>query len=376
MDRKRQLALVFATIGVALGAGHIVQSSAGGAQQAAAAEAPTTTGTGTAAPESAAPTTLANAVPAPPTDILLAELSPSLAEARPGQSAPVSDMVIGTGAPLVAVTAGAAPDPALIGPTPSQQPTEPATTQADAATQNGTTPVTTLPPATIVAADACAVTMKLVAAPQAMIGISLKAPCAPDTRVVLGHSGLVITGRTDSYGALFLSIPALAADATVTARVPGTTEMRQDVLVPTMARLRRVGVQWQGADAFQLHAFENGAGYGDVGHISAASPQTPLTGLPSAGGYITLLGDAKVALPLMAEIYTFPAGAATDPDVAIEAAVTAQTCGRELMGETIMTLAGAAYVTELTLAMPDCDGVGDILLLKNLLPDLTLAAAE
>ena len=50
--------------------------------------------------------------------------------------------------------------------------------------------------------------------------------------------------------------------------------------------------------------------------------------------------------------------------------------GRELLGETIMTLAGDVYITELTLAMPDCEAVGDILVLKNLLTDLTIAAAN
>jgi hypothetical protein len=226
------------------------------------------------------------------------------------------------------------------------------------------------------AAADCPVTLKIAAAPQAMIGVSVLAPCKADTRVLIDHMGLAITGRTDDAGSLFLSVPALAMDATVTAYVGDADGVSESVRIPAMATLRRFGVQWQSKDAFQLHAFENGANYGDTGHLSAADPRTPLTGAPPAGGYLTLLGDDGVALPQLAQIYTFPAGGTGNTDVVIEAAVTEDTCGRSIEGETIMTLAGEAYLTPLTLAMPDCDGVGDILVLKNLMTDLTIAAAN
>jgi len=81
-----------------------------------------------------------------------------------------------------------------------------------------------------------------------------------------------------------------------------------------------------------------------------------------------------VDMPLLAEVYTYPAMGSAD--VVIEAAVTAQTCGRELLGETLLSEAGRVTVTDLTLAMPDCDAVGDFLVLNNLVPDLTLVAAN
>mgnify|MGYP006147623581 CR=1 FL=1 len=58
----------------------------------------------------------------------------------------------------------------------------------------------------------------------------------------------------------------------------------------------------------------------------------------------------------------------------VEAAVTEATCGRELLGETLTSRGGAVEVAELTLAMPDCAAAGDILVLKNLVPEMTLAA--
>jgi hypothetical protein len=368
MERKQRLAMIFAVAGVALGAGHLVQqTAAGGAEQAAAPVMPTQVqqlsagpGDADAAPVVAPAGTAAvvappvaavtppPAVPAEPAAPVVADLSPSLLPARPAptQALPLVEE------PVANPVAPEAPNPVVL----------PAA------------PAVAAPVAGV--ADACAPSLRLAAAPQAMIGVSLVAPCAKDTRVVIGHAGLTITGKTNAEGSLFLSVPALAVDATVTARLPGMAEVEQTVRVPAMATLRRMGVQWQDADAFQLHAFENGAGYGEPGHVFAAKPQTPTTGIADSGGFVTVLGDPSVDMPMMAEVYTFPAGIAANADITIEAAVTEATCGRELLGETMMTLAGEVYITDLTLAMPDCDAVGDILVLKNLLTDLTIAAAN
>jgi hypothetical protein len=374
MERKQRLAMIFAVAGVAIGTGHLVQQNAAGSADQAAAAAPTQIEQVSAGPEAqeppvaspvqAAPAAVAATEPVlPPAavvpaetapvvpPVVVADLSPSLLPARP---APLQSM------PTEAV-------PPII-----ESPAEPVATPIPAQPAPAQTVVQPVP----AAADACAPSLRLAAAPQAMIGVSLVAPCAKDARVVIAHEGLTITGKTNAEGSLFLSVPALAVEAQVTARLPGGEEVDQTVRVPAMATLRRMGVQWHDADAFQLHAFENGAGYGEAGHISAAKPQTPTTGFAGTGGFITLLGDASVDLPMMAEVYTFPAGIAANADIMIEAAVTEATCGRELLGETIMTLAGEVYITELTLAMPECDAVGDILVLKNLLTDLTIAAAN
>jgi hypothetical protein len=376
MERKQRLAMIFAMTGVAIGTGHLVQqNAASNAEQAALAAAPTQIQQVSAGPETPAlpqaaspvqpaPATVAavepvsppaavtateTAPPAPP--VIVADLSPSLLPARP---APLQSTPIEAAPPIIEGPAEPVATPIPTPPAPAQ----------------------TVAPTVPAVAHACAPSLRLAAAPQAMIGVSLVAPCAKDARVVIGHEGLSITGKTNAEGSLFLSLPALAVEATVTARLQGADEVEATVRVPAMATLRRMGVQWHDADAFQLHAFENGAGYGEPGHISAAKPQTPTTGLAGTGGFITLLGDASVDLPMMAEVYTFPAGIAANADIMIESAVTDATCGRELLGETIMTLAGEVYITELTLAMPDCEAVGDILVLKNLLTDLTIAAAN
>ena len=355
---------------MALGVGHLVQNNASGTAAAPAvptqieqvsarpetAQAPAVTVAEAPAavapvPEAAPVVAAAPEVPVP-SPVILADLSPSLLPSRPAPAVIASDPLEGPVDPMILTAPAEAPAPVIA----------PATTAPAA-------------PAPVIA-DACTPTLRLAAAPQAMIGVSLVAPCAPDSRVVIGHEGLSITGKTNAQGSLFLSVPALAVDADITARLPEGAEVSESVRVPAMATLRRIGVQWHDADAFQLHAFENGAGYGEPGHVSAAKPQTPTTGLAGTAGFMTVLGDPAVNLPLLAEVYTFPAGIAANADITIEAAVTEATCGRELLGETIMTLAGDVYITELTLAMPDCEAVGDILVLKNLLTDLTIAAAN
>ena len=223
-------------------------------------------------------------------------------------------------------------------------------------------------------ADACPIMLDLLPQPNAMIGLSLVAPCHGDQRVVLRHAGLAITGKTSAAGALFATLPALDTAGTVSLLFTDGTTAQAALPVPDLAALRRFAVQWQADDAFQLHAFENGADYGQPGHVWADAPQRPLPGMPPAGGFLTVLGDESVDLSLLAQVYTFPAAAGQPADVVVEAAVTATTCGRELLGETLLSTGGQATVTDLTIAMPDCTATGDILVLRNLLPALTVAA--
>jgi hypothetical protein len=408
MDRKRQLSVVFATIGIALGAGHLVQSGPGGGGVSAASTTANidfvSAGAAEAAPvltaEASATDAVVIAEPVPSEPVSPPKTDAQVAVTPPAQPtteavmvppAPVNDLVVPAAPQTVSVDpqpiTPAAPAASISGagsdlaatPTPAVDAVLPAAVSPETVSTSPiiATPVIATPAPVIDTVEAaCPVTMKIAAAPQAMIGVSIVAPCAPDARVVIEHEGLAITGKTDAAGSLFLSLPALAVDASVTAYVAEADGVSESLRIPAMATLRRFGVQWQGKDAFQLHAFENEASYGDEGHLSATDPHTPLTGAPPAGGYVTLLGDAQVTLPMLAEIYTFPAGGTANADVLVEAAVTEATCGRALQGETIMALAGEAHVTALTLAMPDCDGVGDILVLKNLVTDLTIAAAN
>ncbi len=338
MDIKTKATRGIAVLAVAFAAGHLVQSMGdkkAPAPMAAAelAQKPTKVQTVAAGPEA-----VATPAPAP-------------------QSAPL---------PAAPMTANIAPTLPQITPLPQPDLTQPAAAIPDQ----------TAPAETATADTACAVTLDLMAEANAMIGITLVAPCQPNQRVVLRQGGLAVTGQTTQTGALFTAIPAFETLAIVEASFGDGTAQSAQIAMPELAALRRFGVQWQADDAFQIHAFEDGADYGDAGHVSAADPHRPAPGLQSTGGFLTLAGDSTTENPLLAEVYTFPADPAAKPEVIVEAAVTDKTCGRELLAETLTSTGGSVFVTDLTLAMPECDAIGDYLVLKNLVLDLNMAAAN
>lgn len=367
MDRRHGLIRAGALVAVALAAGHL-------AQRAFLDEAPTPA-TGAAAadrpirvePVAAVlpPATRPPGVPAP---------GPALAET----AAPPPLVPGGDGAGMAAASGSRSGHADGDGAAPAALP--PSTAPGPAGGTSGVTLAALTPPegAAIAApggpvptaeADAgCPASLGLAAGPMAMIALDLHAPCLAGARAVIRHAGLAVAETLDDRGRLALDLPALDARGQVTVLLPGGPELRDSVAMPSVARLRRLAVQWIADDAFQLHGMEGGAGYGEPGDVFAGNPASP------AGGYLVTLGDPASSLPMMAEIYTWPAGVTVRP--VIEAAVTEATCGRELMGETLLADRGTVTATDLTLAMPDCDAVGDILVLNNLIGESRLAAAE
>lgn len=314
MDIKRRIGLSAGILAIGLGAGHLMQTRAA---KADAVRQQTVT-------EAALP-----GAPAP------------VATAQPAPAAPVR---------LASITDGATRALPPAGPVPA--------------------------PSAATAADPCRATLELVAQPRAMIGLSLRAPCNANERVVLRHAGLAVTARTSATGALFTTLPALAAEARVSVlfRDAGTAEAR--LPVPDAAATRRFVVQWVADDGFQLNAFEDGADYGTPGHLRATDTVPAPDALPGKGGFIAQFGDAGVPLPMLAQVYTYPADPTRRAEIVVEAPVDAGTCGRELLAETLSVRGGTVAVDDLAVSMPDCTAVGDILVLKNLDPATTVTAAN
>lgn len=345
VDLKRRLARGVAVITIALGAGHLVQtmSETGTKQRMAQAEV---------APKAKHIETLAAGA-----ETVKPAADPALAAPR---------------LPAAVATAPEAPaklpEPAAVVETAPVKPAEPAiVVEAAPAKPAVVQPVE-------VAADPCPVTLDLNKSENAMITLMLTAPCHPAERVVLKHAGLAVSAQTLASGALVASLPALEQDAKIEVLFKDGTATEATLMVPEIATVRRFAVQYQADDAFQLHAFEDEAGYGGPGHVSGATPHLPAAGVPGKGGFLTLLGDSTTDLPLLAEVYTYPADPAQKPEVVVEAAVTETACGREILGETLTSFVGKVYIGDLTVAMPECDAVGDYLVLKNLVPDLNIAA--
>lgn len=235
----------------------------------------------------------------------------------------------------------------------------------------GDLPVTDPMAAKPVAAPSCTVTLGLTVEPGAMLALTLLAPCHPDERVVLRHAGLAITGKTNAVGSLFLSLPALAGDGAVSAGFADGSVAQAAQPVPELAALRRIAVDWQGGDSLALRSVEAGVA------LTADQPGAqPDAAQAPKGGWLTVLGDASVPAPLLAQVYTYPSNPAVIADVAIEAPVGPDSCGREMLGQTVTSEDGLATVTDLSLAMPECDGKTGYLVLKNPFPDLKIAASN
>lgn len=350
LDIKRKIAGVAAILALALGAGQYLQVSSG---------------------KSAKPTVVSTELASLPQNVEPVAAGNELTLAEPTQPMPSKPAMVATVDPSPAQPSA---DPV---PTVEVATTEPAAPSVPVADQLASEPAATTDPAQqVAAADPCPVTLDLSNGANAMIGITLIAPCHAQERVVIKHAGLAITATTTITGVLFADIPALVADAKVALQFDDGTVLDGTVSVPEVAALRRFGVQYQADDAFQLHAFENGAAYGSAGDISAQNTRMPEPGVPVSGGYLIRLGDSTAPTPLLAEIYTYPSDPAIKSEVVVEAAVTKTACDREILGETISSIGGVTTVSDLSLSMPQCDAVGDYLVLKNLAPDMNIASAE
>ena len=224
----------------------------------------------------------------------------------------------------------------------------------------------------------CGPTMTASPAPLAMVTLSLTDPCRPETRVTFHHQGMMFQVVTDDTGSVTLTVPALSRDALFIADFVEGMGAMATVEVPDLADYDRAVLQWRGDEGVQLHALEFGAAYGGPGHVwveAAGDVQAAMTG---TGGTLVRLGDPSIDPALMAEVYTFPTGQTRQSGtvaLSVEAEVTPRNCGREVMAEGLQVRAdGSIHGTDLVLSMPGCDAVGELLVLKNMLEDLTLAA--
>lgn len=219
----------------------------------------------------------------------------------------------------------------------------------------------------------CAEDLVLVPAAGAMLDLGLIAPCRAGQRVLLRHGGLVVTGQLSPAGTLAMALPALTSPAEVTVAFSDGSDVMQAADVPDLDRFDRFAVQWMAEDAFALHAFADGAGYDQPGHIHAGAAPAAM----ADGGFVLALGDAGVDRPLLAQVFTWPAdrpALSGTIDLVIEAPVTEATCGREMLGETLQRIGGRLSLRDLTLAMPECDGAGGFVVLTDPVADDRLAA--
>ncbi|MDJ0826310.1 MAG: hypothetical protein QNJ16_12470 [Rhodobacter sp.] len=224
----------------------------------------------------------------------------------------------------------------------------------------------------------CGVILSAAEKPGGMVNLMLTAPCRGDEPITVRHDDLAFTARTNHLGTFAALIPALTREAAFTVAFADGTDSETQLNVPSADAVDRVVLQTAGETGLQIHALEFGAGYDTAGHVWAGQPRDPAAALNTGGGFITQLGDPSLDDAQMAEVYTFPADARTRDGVvrlSVETEVTAYNCGKEVGGRTLQRQAdGSIKAVTLTLSMPDCDAIGEFLVLKNLLQDLKIAA--
>lgn len=207
----------------------------------------------------------------------------------------------------------------------------------------------------------------------AMIDIRLFAPCDPEAAVTLTQADLSIGLRTDAYGRAATTMPALS-DVVAVVLETGRRSAQATTLASEARAFARVVLVWEGPRVFGMHAFEFGAKPGESGHIWNGAPKTAARATRGTGGFMVEMGDGSGK---SAQVYTFPTGHSPLRGVVeliVQADITETTCGQMARATALQTgPLGGMTETDVRVTLPDCNSVGDILELKNLLQDMRLA---
>lgn len=220
----------------------------------------------------------------------------------------------------------------------------------------------------------CEISVTANAMPAAMVALDIMAPCRSFAPVRITHSGLEFEAETDALGLLTLDIPAFETPAFFTVMFEDGVEQTAMIGLPDLPEFDRIGLAWRGDMGLELHAMEFGAEYGGAGHVWQNAPATTDAALTGAGGFLTNIAMGET----YAQIYTLPRATLREGEsvrLSIDAPITAANCSASVVARTLRSeSAGPVDMTELTFTVPDCDAIGDVLVLQNLLADLRLAS--
>ncbi|EAQ14059.1 hypothetical protein BD830_102344 [Maritimibacter alkaliphilus HTCC2654] len=413
LDKKRVYTAVGALV-VALATGHVMQRTVNQpnapvdarVQQAQVTQgqvipamstppaAPVETAQATPEPlpvpaKDAAPDEVTKADNAPATDPIAPLPEPQVAD-RPAPDSPTSPDVmrddrIAASAPereeqAEPIETAARPDQGLVEPLEIAEVSRAATTEdlprpALPETQFDVAPADVIaqPETDETAAEDCTPTLSLAPLPGALIYTELRAPCDAGGEVQFDHAGLKFTETLDQDGALTVMVPAMTREAAITATFGDQEKMTEArIQIEDMDDYDRIALIWKGGTGLQLHALENGAYYGEEGHVWAEEPGLPARATDGQGGFITVLGSTTGGYA--ADVYTYPVSMPTAPAVSIEAQVLETTCEQAIVGDYLRSVQnGQPTGTQVGMVVPDCDAVGEYLVLKNLPQDLTIA---
>lgn len=212
--------------------------------------------------------------------------------------------------------------------------------------------------------------LRLTEQPEGVVGVSFNAPCLAGAEVSINQAGAKFKVKTDGEGRYTGIMPALSQTPVVEVSLPDGQLVSQRIILAAIINNERIAVTWEGSKDLTLNAFEYGSEFGGAGHVWAQAPRLPGN---AVGGYLVRLGDPDLSDPAMADIYIAPMGM-TDVTFDVEAQVTQATCNRDLSAS-LLRATGSGSLTEesLSIAMPECDAVGDAIIMPLREKDLQLA---
>lgn len=183
--------------------------------------------------------------------------------------------------------------------------------------------------------DGAECTPSLTARPaiDALIEVTLDAPCHPNERLVVSHADLAFSAETSEAGRFTTFLPALAAEASIDLFLGDDTFLQAATKVEGLEEHFRVVVQWTGPAALGLHGFHGDAEFGSSGHLHAGNRFD--SGVDAA--FLVSLGTPYGPDAMLAEIYSIPAGLAGSGRAELQLDFSSTDCGQ------IIT----AYITEI-----------------------------
>jgi len=198
---------------------------------------------------------------------------------------------------------------------------------------------------------ACPPVLHTAAMVDALIEVTLDAPCHPDTRLVISHNDLAFSAFTDADGRYTAFIPALSADAKIDVFLSDDIFLQSSVEIPDAEDHQRVALQWDGTAQFALHAYHNGAAYGENGHIHAQKPFDPNLD----DSFLISLGELRGPEPMIAEIYSVPTARAAQSRVEVELQYTEHQCAQDFSAFlSDNSQVQNTHMKEISIAVPNC----------------------
>lgn len=199
---------------------------------------------------------------------------------------------------------------------------------------------------------ACDTALKVHPRPEAVLSVTLSAPCRPGQIVRITHVGLEFDIRLPQTGEMTFDMPALDAPSRVTAHFPGGSQFSTTADPGVLDDFLRVAMQ---SDA--------SAGLA-VG--TSSSKRLPVTK--------TELGDGSGQMVQIVSHHLSPQERRGVIRLALLSKVTAAHCDQPSDAKVIERRPGLPVRQYgLSLSAPGCARVGEILELKNILQDLKLA---